>query len=174
MTWRPRFSLRTLVIFTLLCTSGVGLWWHWEPWYKEQALSVPGGRIYDAAWSPDGSQIITGGTTAHATLWDANSGSMLRRFQWPSADIVMVRFSSDGLQVVALGHFRKTKAEGDASPRSEWYEIRVWPSAGGAPVKSFTWDEVLNPVTATRNGRFFSGSANNAHYPFATILDAKN
>jgi len=28
----PRFSLRTLVVFTLLCTSGAGLWWHWEPW----------------------------------------------------------------------------------------------------------------------------------------------
>ena len=29
----PRFSLRTLVVFMLLVTSGVGLWWHWEPWY---------------------------------------------------------------------------------------------------------------------------------------------
>jgi len=32
MTWRPRFSLRTLVVFLLLVTSGVGLWMHWEPW----------------------------------------------------------------------------------------------------------------------------------------------
>ena len=31
----PRFSLRTLVVFTLLATSGFGLWYHWEPWYSE-------------------------------------------------------------------------------------------------------------------------------------------
>ncbi len=30
----PRFSLRTLAIFTLLATSGFGLWWHWAPWYE--------------------------------------------------------------------------------------------------------------------------------------------
>ena len=33
MTFIPRFSLRTLCVFLLLVTSGVGLWWHWEAWY---------------------------------------------------------------------------------------------------------------------------------------------
>ena len=31
MTWRPRYSWRTLIVFVLLVTAGMGLWWHWEP-----------------------------------------------------------------------------------------------------------------------------------------------
>ena len=42
MRWRPRFSLRTLVVFMLLVTSGVGLWWHWEAWVKLCCFDVPG------------------------------------------------------------------------------------------------------------------------------------
>ncbi len=42
MTWRPKYSWRTLLIFTLLCTSGFGLWWNWEPWYQADAFLVPG------------------------------------------------------------------------------------------------------------------------------------
>ena len=37
----PRFSLRTLVIFLLLVTSGAGLWWHWRPWYPVKVLRGP-------------------------------------------------------------------------------------------------------------------------------------
>ncbi len=42
---RPRFSLRTLAIFTLLATSGFGLWWHWEPWSCEANLEIEGALI---------------------------------------------------------------------------------------------------------------------------------
>ena len=40
MTWLPRFTLRTLAIFTLLCTSGFGLWWRMRgaPWYLEHVF----------------------------------------------------------------------------------------------------------------------------------------
>ena len=41
MRWRPRFSLRTLVVFLLLVTSGCGLWWHWEPWVYHAGGSAP-------------------------------------------------------------------------------------------------------------------------------------
>ncbi|HEY3323325.1 MAG TPA: hypothetical protein VGP72_22915 [Planctomycetota bacterium] len=39
--WLPRlrFSLRTLIIFVLLVGSAGGLWWRWEPWYLNAALS---------------------------------------------------------------------------------------------------------------------------------------
>jgi len=37
----PRFSLRTLVVFLLLVTAGMGLWWHWKsPWQIESAFKV--------------------------------------------------------------------------------------------------------------------------------------
>jgi len=38
----PRFSLRTLVMFLLLVTSGTGLWWHWDAW--EHVLKFKLGR----------------------------------------------------------------------------------------------------------------------------------
>ncbi len=31
---RPRFSLRTLLLFVCLVASGVGLWWRWGPWVE--------------------------------------------------------------------------------------------------------------------------------------------
>jgi hypothetical protein len=37
---RLRFSLRTLVIFVLLCGSGFGLWYKWEPWYLDSKASA--------------------------------------------------------------------------------------------------------------------------------------
>ena len=36
----PRFSLRTLVIFLLLVTAGMGLWWHWEAWCRMRSFHV--------------------------------------------------------------------------------------------------------------------------------------
>jgi len=35
----PRFSLRTLVLFLLLVTSGMGLWWNWEPWETRAVIT---------------------------------------------------------------------------------------------------------------------------------------
>jgi len=35
----PRFSLTTLVVFPLLVTSGMGLWWRWERWAMTLCLT---------------------------------------------------------------------------------------------------------------------------------------
>ncbi len=53
----PRFSLRTLAIFTLLCTSGFGLWWRWEPWYLATETRERLGRIFDINFSGQGEAI---------------------------------------------------------------------------------------------------------------------
>ncbi len=58
MTWRPRCSLRTLAIFTLLCTSGFGLWWHWEAWYFDGALFERGWIEKGTSRSPDGTRVL--------------------------------------------------------------------------------------------------------------------
>ena len=51
----PRFSLRTLAIFLLLATSGMGLWWHWDAWFKEWELTNDAGHIRSVAFSADDS-----------------------------------------------------------------------------------------------------------------------
>jgi len=62
----PRFSLRTLVVFLLLVTSGMGLWWRWEPWYVCQERDILGNVGHgstrnaggDCTVSADGSRAI--------------------------------------------------------------------------------------------------------------------
>ncbi len=38
---RPRFSLRTLVLFVCLVASGLGLWYRWEPWVVRHLIQGP-------------------------------------------------------------------------------------------------------------------------------------
>jgi len=55
----PRFSLRTLVVFMLLVTSGVGLWWRRAPWTRMGMLDC--GNSLDpvlAEFSGDGERIL--------------------------------------------------------------------------------------------------------------------
>ncbi len=56
MTWRPRFSLRTLAIFTLLCTCGFGLWWRWEPWSLASSYTNDG--LLYPQWIPEDERLI--------------------------------------------------------------------------------------------------------------------
>ncbi len=56
---RPRFSLRTLAIFTLLCTSGFGLWWHWEPWPIVRRVGFPFEfSIHEVNYVSDGFEVV--------------------------------------------------------------------------------------------------------------------
>ena len=57
--WRPipRFSLRTLAIFLLLATSGMGLWLRWPVWTKTGEGIIPpknadiGGSLPENHWA---------------------------------------------------------------------------------------------------------------------------
>jgi hypothetical protein len=39
---RIRYSLRTLLFFTLLAGSGMGVWFKWEPWWPVQKVPFSG------------------------------------------------------------------------------------------------------------------------------------
>jgi len=95
----PRFSLRTLVVFMLLVTSGAGLWWNWGPWYVERQIPVPhlsplqapilagGGTIIikdkyttidvktgAVVKSEQGAEIVSGGGSPSRTCWVMGGG----------------------------------------------------------------------------------------------------
>jgi len=70
---RPRFSLRTLVVFLLLVTSGVGLWWHWEAW-APAGLLLPKNqeRTPRAFFTCSGRRIVVSFLgLSSAEVWDA-------------------------------------------------------------------------------------------------------
>jgi len=83
----PRFSLRTLVVFLLLVTSGMGLWWRRGAWRCE--LLLPGGLlgVARAFFTPDGERIVTidcvgpGRVLSGAHVWDARTGKCLVEVQ---------------------------------------------------------------------------------------------
>jgi len=127
----PRFSLCTLVIFLLLVTSGVGLWWHWEPWvrissfepsesYQILSIRLPdsGGKI-EVIGSKGASQSVVGpGLSEHYIMkairtYDTESGARLSAVDQeacvavPQADMtspVTLAVSPDGRRIIESHH----------------------------------------------------------------------
>ncbi len=95
----PRFSLRTLAIFTLLCTSGILLWWHWKPWYCDMALTGHKGmRRFFLLYYPDGRRILSDGWDGTARVWDTHTGEelhVLRSYRHGGG----ARFNLDGSRI---------------------------------------------------------------------------
>jgi WD40 repeat protein/serine/threonine protein kinase/Flp pilus assembly protein TadD len=61
-----------------------------------------GGVAYTAAFSPDGRQVLTGGSDRSARLWEAATGREVRRFRHDGL-VVDAAFSPDGATVVISG-----------------------------------------------------------------------
>ena len=95
----PRFSLRTLVVFMLLATSGTGLWWHWSPWYLSTVL--PGSPVMalldSAVFSPRGEKacLLHGGGYSVLDLANGNCSGLGTRGRALSAG-----FTPDGSLLV--------------------------------------------------------------------------
>ena len=75
-------------------------------------LTSPGGVIYSAAFSPDGTTLATSSSQGTLQLWDATTGQQIGSpFQVPVGAVYSVAFSPDG----------KTLASGDAD-----HTVRLW------------------------------------------------
>ena len=75
--FRLRYSLRSLLIFMLLCSAALALWRDWTPWQVEHVLRSHEGDIYAAAFSPDGRRIVTASKDGTARVWDVETGREL-------------------------------------------------------------------------------------------------
>ncbi len=73
-----RFSLRTLVIFILLLTSGIGLAWNWGPWACDERVWLSnawtGGML--AALSPDRHRLVLL-SGRYIGLWETKTGNRI-------------------------------------------------------------------------------------------------
>jgi len=67
------------------------------------------GTLTCAAWSPDGTQIATGGSLG-AFLWDVATSGVTRMFVGHEREVVAVAISPDGTQAL-LGECRLTALE---------------------------------------------------------------
>lgn len=76
-----------------------------------------GDFVSSAAWSPDGSLVMTGSYDATAAIWEAASGRLAHRLTGHGDRVLRVAFSSDG-RIAASG-----SADGT---------VRLWDAASGA------------------------------------------
>ena len=65
-----RFSLRSLILFVALASSGYGLWHNRAPWRRGPVLKGHSDAVWSAAFSLDGKPCARGSVTAACCLRD--------------------------------------------------------------------------------------------------------
>jgi len=86
-------------------------------------LTGHSGSVYTAAFSPDGTWVVSGSSDNTLRLWDAVSGAHLKTLTGHSETVPSVAFSPDGTRVVS-GSYDNT--------------LRLWDVVSGAHLKTLT------------------------------------
>jgi len=101
---RPRFSLRTLAVFLLLVTSGVGLAHSYRMWVTCLTIPLPPDTSWHSArMSRDGKCIVTVGATGEARIWSAENGECLHVLSGHKGLVRPPAFSHDVARVATSG-----------------------------------------------------------------------
>ena len=98
--FRPRFSLRSLLLLSLLAASGAALWRVREPWGR--VFRISDSAVYTALYSPTGKQILTVAESRLAELWNAETGEKIAPLEGRLYELGCTVFSPDG-KFVAFG-----------------------------------------------------------------------
>jgi len=75
--------------------------WDTETGKELRKLEGHTAPVRHAAFSPDGTKIVTGGNDRSVCIWDAESGNEVQKLDVPMAIVNRVDFSPDGKKVVA-------------------------------------------------------------------------
>ena len=115
----PRFSLRSLVLLSLLATSGVVLWRNWEPWPAPLFLNCGNESLSDYAFSPDAKWVATW-SEYKVRLWNSSSGALQKTLEIGSTN-----------QYCALDFSPDSKFLMTCSTRAGYCVARIWDVATG-------------------------------------------
>lgn len=104
--------------------------------------------ITSAAFSPDGTHVLSGSADSTLKLWDAASGALLRTFEGHSHAIASVAASADGTRIVT-GSADTTLKIWDAATGTS---CAVWVGipAGSIQLRSHQIVPVYFPAVTTR------------------------
>lgn len=95
--------------------------WDAETGAELHALDHGKAQIEWAAFSPDGTQLVTGAHDKKARVWDAGTGKLVRTLDHEGT-VLQVEFSSDGKSILTC---------------AESKSLQVWDAATGQPVAQF-------------------------------------
>jgi WD40 repeat protein len=107
-TWARQFGLGTLrgAVYSpkgdYVLTYGGGGAYLWSPDIGSPLRQFSGAMagVTSAAFSPDGTNVLTGSYDRTAKLWSVADGTLLRTFAGDSGEVLSVAFSPDGTQVL--------------------------------------------------------------------------
>jgi len=100
MRFRPRVSLRALVLGVLACGSGMAVYVQFEPWAPVLWLRGHSDTVTSLAWSPDGKSLLSGSRDKTARTWNAESGAPLKVLSGHEHAVTCVDFSPEGARAV--------------------------------------------------------------------------
>jgi hypothetical protein len=81
------------------------------------------GPVYSAAYSPDGTQIVTASDDQTARIWDAATGQEVRTLSGHTDPVLSAAYSQDGTQIVTA---------------SDDQTARIWDAATGQEVRTLS------------------------------------
>jgi len=134
----PRYSLRTLVVFLLLVTSGVGLGYSCRLWVRCLTIRTEPGLWHDAGMSRDGAHIVTFGDAGKVCIWSAETGERLHVLSGHKGYVHRAGFSRDDSMLVTLGQDGKAM---------------VWDVATGRRVQTFDVGSAVELADFSADGR---------------------
>jgi serine/threonine protein kinase len=94
------------------------------------------GTVTSLAWSPDGSQLASGGADDTARVWDISAKKMLLNYQGHSRPVASVAWSPDGGQIASAGADQT---------------VQVWNTAGTPTNGPFSLTTLISAIAWDQN-----------------------
>ncbi|KAE9394627.1 hypothetical protein BT96DRAFT_886390 [Gymnopus androsaceus JB14] len=126
-----------------------------------------GSEVYSVAFSPDGTQIVSGSYDKSVRIWDASTGKEMHKLEGHTSWVSSVAFSPDGTQIVS-GSYDQSVRIWDASTGKEMHKleghthssVRIWDASTGKEMHKLEGHtHLVNSVAFSPDGtQIVSGS----------------